>query len=131
MIARGDFRVDLTPAESDEGPGATLARSTLSKTWTGDLEGTSTGAMLSAVTPVKGSAGYVALERVTGALKGRKGSFTLQHSGTMERGAPALRVGVVPDSGTHELEGLTGTLDIIIDAEGHHYAFEYALPDDG
>lgn len=131
MTGRGDFEVDLTPAESAEGPGATLARTSLAKSWTGDLEGSSTGQMLSAVTTVKGSAGYVAMERFTGSLAGRRGSFTLQHSGTMDRGAPSLRVTVVPDSGTDQLEGLTGTLDIVIDAEGHHYVFEYALATSG
>lgn len=125
MIARGDFQVDLTPVESDEGPGATLARMTLEKTWTGDLAGSSSGWMLSATTTVKGSAGYVAVERFTGTLHGRSGSFTLQHTGTLDRGSPALAVTVVPDSGTGAFEGLTGTLDIVIDDDGHHYVFDY------
>ncbi len=127
MNARGDFEVEMTPADSREGPGATLARMTLEKRWTGDVVGSSSGEMLSAVTTVKGSAGYVAVERFTGHVHGRAGSFTLQHSGTMDRGAPSLRVTVVPDSGTDELAGIAGTLDIVIDADGHHYLFEYAL----
>ncbi len=77
--------------------------------------------------PVKGSAGYVAMERVTGTLGGRSGTFVLQHSGTMDRGASSLRVSVVPDSGTDGLTGLTGTLDIQIDAGKHSYRFDYAF----
>lgn len=129
MIARGDFQVEMTPADSREGPGATLARLTLAKRWTGDVEGTSAGEMLSAVTAVQGSAGYVAVERFTGTVHGHAGSFTLQHSGTMDRGAPSLRVTVVPDSGTDALAGITGALDILIDADGHHYLLEYVVPD--
>jgi hypothetical protein len=85
--------------------------------------------LASAAAVVKGSGGYVAMERVTGTLKGRTGSFVLQHSGTMTRGAPQLSVTVVPDSGTGQLEGLTGTMTIKIDAGKHSYEFEYALPE--
>jgi hypothetical protein len=83
----------------------------------------------SAATIVKGSGGYVAMERVTGALKGRSGSFVLQHSGTMTRGTPQLSVKVVPDSGTGQLEGLAGTLTIKIDEGKHSYEFDYTLPE--
>jgi len=100
---------------------------TIDKQFHGDLEGTSKGQMLSAMGSIKGSAGYVAMERVTGTLKGRSGSFVLQHSGTMTRGEPRLVVSVVPDSGTGELVGLAGTLTIKI-AEGRHsYDFEYTM----
>ena len=100
----------------------------IDKSITGDLVATTTGQMLSAMTEVKGSAGYVAIERVDGVLDGRKGTFVLQHTGTMTRGAPDLLVTVVPDSGTGELEGLVGEFRIII-AEGRHsYEFNYSLP---
>jgi hypothetical protein len=97
------------------------------KRFHGDLEATSYGEMLSAVGDVKGSAGYVALERVNGILQGRSGSFVLQHSGTMTRGAPELSVTVVPDSGTGELVGLSGRLTIKIESGAHSYEFEYTL----
>ena len=102
--ARGDFVVTLTPQSTDEITGAsTLARLAIDKQFTGDLIGVSKGEMLSAGTPTKGSAGYVAIERVSGALHGRTGTFVLQHSGTMTRGSPELTVSVVPDSGSGEL----------------------------
>jgi Protein of unknown function (DUF3224) len=109
----GTFDVKLTPETlADKAADKTLARMSIDKQFHGDLEGTSKGEMLSAVTRVKGSAGYVAIERVTGTLKGRKGSFVLQHSATMARGEPHLHIIVVPDSGTEELTGLTGTMKI-------------------
>jgi hypothetical protein len=102
----------------------------IDKQFHGELEGTSKGYMLSsAATVVKGSGGYVAMERVTGTLKGRSGSFVLQHSGTMNRGVPQLSVTVVPDSGTGQLTGLAGTMTIKIDAGKHSYEFEYSLPE--
>jgi hypothetical protein len=126
--AKGDFDVKVIPLTTDELSGAsTLARLAIDKQFTGDLIGVSSGEMLSAGTPVKGSAGYVAIERVTGALHGRTGTFVLQHSGTMTRGSPELIVSVVPDSGSGELTGLTGTMRIIIDGKRHSYEFDYAL----
>ncbi|HMM67686.1 MAG TPA: DUF3224 domain-containing protein, partial [Dokdonella sp.] len=86
--------------------------------------------MLSAMTSMKGSAGYVAIERVVGSLQGRRGSFVLQHSGTMNRGEPSLSVTVVPDSGTGELEGLSGTLGITVREGIHCYGFDYQLGGD-
>jgi hypothetical protein len=103
----------------------------LAKQFHGDLQGTSRGTMLSAMTAVKGSAGYVALEAVTGALHGRAGSFVLQHSGTLTRGEPSLSVTVVPDSGTGQLEGLTGRLVIVMTDGNHSYEFDYTLPGTG
>jgi hypothetical protein len=126
--ARGEFTVTLTPQSSDELTGAsTLARLAIDKQFTGDLIGASKGEMLSAGTPVTGSAGYVALERVVGALHGRTGSFVLQHSGRMTRGSPELTVSVVPDSGSGELTGLTGTMRIIIEGKRHSYEFDYTI----
>jgi len=99
----------------------------IDKQFHGDLEATSKGEMLSAMTSVKGSAGYVAIERVSGTLHGRHGTFILQHSGTMTRGAPQLSVTVVPDSATGELVGLTGKMTIKIADGKHSYDFEYTL----
>ena len=126
--ASGSFDVTLTPQSTNaEGDGTPLARLSLDKRFHGDLEATSVGEMLSAMTTVKGSAGYVALERVTGTLAGRSGSFVLQHTGLMNRGAPQLSIIVVPDSATGELEGLTGSMSIDIEDGAHRYAFEYGL----
>jgi hypothetical protein len=100
----------------------------IDKQFHGDLEAVSKGEMLSAGTSVKGSAGYVAMERVTGTLQGRSGTFVLQHNATMTRGAPHLQIIVVPDSGTSELEGLGGTMAINIVDGKHSYLFEYTLP---
>jgi hypothetical protein len=119
----------LTPKPSDP-PLALVALvvALLDKTYSGDLVGTGKGEMLIAGTAVKGSAGYVAIERVNGTLGGRNGSFVLQHTGTMNRGVPQLSVAVVPDSGTGELAGLAGTLAIIIQGGKHRYDFDYTLP---
>jgi Protein of unknown function (DUF3224) len=126
--AAGPFDVKIVPqGEPDKAPGSTLARMSIEKQYHGDLEATATGQMLSAGTDVKGSAGYVAIERVTGKLGGRSGSFVLQHSGTLTRGTPVQNITVVPDSGTGELLGLTGKLTVIIEAGKHSYDFEYAL----
>jgi len=99
----------------------------LDKQFYGDLEGLSKGQMLAASTDVQGSAGYVAMERVTGKLDGREGSFALQHTGTMTRGTPQLSITVVPDSGTGELVGLAGKMTINIVDGKHNYEFEYTL----
>ena len=126
--AAGTFDVTLTPQSSDAEPdGSTLARLAIDKTFRGDLDATSRGEMLSAATQTKGSAGYVAIERVTGALHGRRGSCVLQHDGVMTRGAPALAVSVVPDSGTGELTGLAGTMRIIVERGRHAYEMDYTL----
>jgi Protein of unknown function (DUF3224) len=126
--ATGTFDVKVTPQQpEDKSADPSLARLSLDKQFHGDLEGSSKGEMLAANTRVKGSAGYVAIERVTGTLLGRKGSFTLQHSGTMTRGTPHLVVSVVPDSGTDELAGLAGTMTIKIENGKHFYDFEYTL----
>jgi hypothetical protein len=127
--ASGTFEVKLTPQASDEKTDdASLGRMMIEKQWHGDLEGTSKGQMLTAGTGAKGSSGgYVAIEKVSGTLHGRSGSFVLQHSGTMTRGAPQLLITVVPDSGTGQLAGLAGTLTIKIAEGKHSYEFEYTL----
>ena len=127
--ATGPFDVKLAPQTFEGAPdGAKLGRFTLEKQFTGDLEGTSRGQMLSAGTDVTGSAGYVAIEQVTGTVHGRSGTFALQHSGTMARGIPSLSIGVVPDSGTGQLKGLAGTMNIVIAGGKHTYEFDYTLP---
>ena len=127
--ATGTFEVKLIPlAPYNQDEGLPLGRLSIDKQFRGDLEATSKGEMLSAGTLVDGSAGYVAIERVTGTLHGRSGTFVLQHSGTMNRGAPSLTITVVPDSGTGELEGLAGTMSIDISDGKHAYTFDYTLP---
>jgi len=127
---RGTFDVKLTPqpAESQVGD-PTIGRMAIDKQFHGDLEGTSKGQMLAAGTDVKGSAGYVAIERVAAALDGRKGTFALQHSGTMTRGDGRLTITVIPDSGTGELAGISGTMTIEIADGKHFYSFDYSLPE--
>jgi hypothetical protein len=127
--ATGTFDVKLAPQKPDNevSEAANLGRMSIDKQFHGDLEATSKGEMLSAMGEIKGSAGYVALERVSGTLAGKKGSFVLQHSGIMDRGNPSLTVSVVPDSGTGELKGLSGTMKIIVEGAKHSYDFEYSL----
>jgi hypothetical protein len=127
-IAKGTFDVKATAQPAAEGDDSGIARLLLDKQFHGDLEAVSKGQMLAASGTVKGSAGYVAMEKVTGTLAGRKGSFALHHIGTMNRGVPALSVTVVPDSGTDQLTGLTGSMNIIIANGAHSYEFTYSLP---
>jgi hypothetical protein len=129
MHASGTFDVKMIPQPTEEGVGdASIGRMALDKNYRGDLEATGLGQMLAIRTSVEGSAGYVAMEQVSGTLCGRSGAFALQHSGTMTRGAPQLSISVVPDSGTDELLGLAGELAITIADGKHSYAFEYSLP---
>ena len=125
----GEFNVKLNPIEGyAKGiDGVNLGRMSIDKTFTGELEATSTGEMLSAMTATQGSAGYVAIEQVVGTLSGKQGSFVLQHFGTMDKGQDSLILNVIPDSGTHELEGLTGSMKIRIEQGIHYYDFEYTL----
>ena len=130
--ATGPFDVSLKPLPMDDEPGSdSLGRMSIEKQFRGDLEGTSKGQMLTGGTAIKNSAGYVAIERVTGSLKGRKGSFILQHTGLMNRGTPSLMITIVPDSGTEQLEGLKGTMTINIVAGKHSYQLDYTLADRG
>jgi hypothetical protein len=127
--ATGSFEVKLAPQADDHLQNTSLGRMSINKQFHGDLEGTSTGEMLTGGDIAKGSAGYVAIEQVTGTLSGRSGSFILQHSGTMTRGTPQLTISVVPDSGTGQIAGLTGTMTIKIVDGKHFYDFAYALPE--
>lgn len=126
--ARGPFDVKLAPLEAyNQDAHAGLSRMSLDKQFHGDLDATGRGEMLSTGS-ASGSGGYVAIERVTGTLHGRKGSFALQHNATMTRGTPHLNIIVVPDSGTGELAGLSGKLNILIAESGaHSYELEYTI----
>jgi Protein of unknown function (DUF3224) len=128
--ASGSFDVKVTPQKPDSevAKAANFGRLTIDKQFHGDLEATSKGEMIGAQTEVQGSAGYVAMERVTGTLQSRHGSFVLQHSGTMNRSVMELSVTVVPDSGTGELKGMRGKMAIIIAPDGtHSYELDYTL----
>lgn len=126
--AEGAFEVKLQPLTADNADWGGLGRFGLDKRFTGALEGTSRGQMLSSGDPRSGAAGYVAIETVTGALDGRRGSFALQHTGSMEAGRSAMTITVVPGSGTGELQGLAGTFQILMEGGAHHYVFDYTLP---
>lgn len=125
-LAKGPFQVKRValPAAFEA---ASLGRHSLDKVFSGDLEATSLGEMISAGGLVPGSAGYVGMERVTGTLHGRSGAFVLQHSATMDRGTPSLTITVVPDTGTDALTGLSGSMRIIIEKGQHSYEFEYEI----
>lgn len=126
--ATGPFEVKIVPQKPDNPPAeaANLGRMSIDKQFHGALEATSQGEMLSVMSETKGSGGYVALERVTGTLDGKQGGFVLQHNATMNRGVPQLNIIVVPDSGSGELTGLTGTMNIRIEPGGKHfYEFDY------
>ncbi|MFZ1024070.1 MAG: DUF3224 domain-containing protein [Thermoplasmata archaeon] len=126
--ARGSFDVTLIPeGPDDKTDGTTLGRFSMDKQFRGDLDGTSRGQMLSAITSVEGSAGYVAIERVAGSLQGRRGSFALQHEAVMSHGASVQTIRVVPDSGTDQLVGLTGRMTITIVDGLHSYELEYSI----
>jgi hypothetical protein len=128
--AIGTFDVKLTQqGDADKAEGSTLGRMSIEKQFHGDLDATSKGEMLTAGTDVKNSAGYVALERINGTLQGHAGSFVLQHSGTLTRGAPLQSISVVPDSATGQLAGLTGKMTITIADGKHSYDFEFTLPE--
>jgi len=130
--ATGSFEVSLQPLSNAEiTSDAMLGRLLLNKKFSGDLTASARGQMLSAGTTTSGSAGYVAIDHVTGNLEGRQGSFVLQHSGSMNRGVPTLSIMVVPDSGTDDLAGLSGTLSINVIDGKHFYDFIYSIPEQG
>ena len=129
MRATGKFDVKITPQASDLAPeGPNLGRMSIDKQYHGDLDALAKGEMITAAgIAVKASAAYSAVERVSGTLHGRTGSFALQHTGVMTRGTPSLNVTVVPDSGTGELVGLLGKMDIIIEGKEHSYVLDYDI----
>lgn len=125
--ATGTFEVTSEDEPYAQTEGVHLLRSQVSKTFRGDLEAESTAELIKAVAAEAGSAGYVGIERVTGSLQGRPGSFVLQHSGTMNRGEAELVVRVVPDSATGELRGLRGQMEIDVVEGQHTFTFDYTL----
>lgn len=126
--ATGTFEITMNAQPPyDTAEGTTLGRASFDKTFHGDLQGQGRVEMLSALTSVQGSAAYVALERITGALAGREGSFIVLHTGVMERGKPTLSVTVVPDSASGGLRGLGGKLEIQVIEKQHHYTFDYEI----
>ena len=128
--AIGEFMVNISPpVESKERTIENLARFAVDKEFQGDLEASSQGQMLTAATETENSAVYVAMERIVGTLHGKKGSFVLHHTGIMNRGEDSLEITVVPDSGTDELTGITGTFAIAIADGKHTYDFAYQLPE--
>lgn len=128
--ATGTFEVKISPLEPfNKDEGNSLSRLSIEKTFRGDLEGTAKGEMLTGGDPKSGSAGYVAMEQVTGSLHGKKGTFLLQHNGSMNRGEQSLTITVVPDSGAGALKGLAGTLTIKVENGQHFYEFDYLFPE--
>jgi hypothetical protein len=128
MHATGPFDVKTNPID-DKSSDPLLGRFSLDKQYHGDLDGTGTGQMLTAGTAVKGSGAYVAIEKVSGSLKGRTGTFVLQHTGSMSGGNFQLNVTIVPDSGTGQFVGISGKMTITIAPGGKHsYDLEYTLP---
>jgi hypothetical protein len=124
--AHGTFTVKINPLTP--GPAEGLSRFSIDKEIHGDIEATTRGEMLSGGDPKAGTAGYVAIEMVTGTLAGKQGSFALQHFATMDAGGPKMSVVVVPGSGTGELKGIAGSFAIIVAEGKHSYDFEYTLP---
>ena len=125
-VAKGTFEVSIKPLPFEgAAKDAQLGRMSIDKVISGDLVATTQGQMLTGGTVSTGSAAYVAMEQVTGTLDGRKGSFMLQHTATMNRGEPSMDIHVVPDSGTDELAGLAGDFKIQIVDGKHHYEFNY------
>ena len=129
-VATGTFEVKINPQSEDKGDGSTMGRMSLDKQYHGDLEANAKGEMLYASSAgVQGSGSYVAVERVTGKLHGKSGSFALAHKGTMAGGKQQMDITIVPDSGAGELAGISGTVKIIITVDGKHsYELEYTLP---
>ncbi|NVJ97464.1 MAG: DUF3224 domain-containing protein [Alphaproteobacteria bacterium] len=127
--ASGTFEVKLTPLEDAMPEGLSFGAMTFDKSFSGPLTATSKGIMLTAMTEVQGSAGYVALETITGTLDGREGGFNCQHLGTMDKGAQSLSLVIVPDSGTEALAGIRGTMNIRIEEGQHYYDIDYTLPE--
>ncbi len=125
-IAKGEFDVTMTPQAQDKAQGSTLGRMTIAKIFRGDLQATSKGEMLTAMM-ANGSAVYAAIERVDGTLEGKRGSFVLVHQGIATGAGQTLTVTIAPDSGSDELQGITGEMKIIITDDKHFYELDYAL----
>lgn len=124
MTATGSFDIQMTPQKHDT---VDVGRIVIQKQYQGGMVGDGTGQMLSKRSSVEGSAGYVAIEHFSGVIKGLRGSFTLQHTGVMDRGAQSLNIIVVPDSGTEDLKSISGTMTIDISGGEHNYVFDYEI----
>ncbi|CUI06674.1 DUF3224 domain-containing protein [Massilia antarctica] len=128
ITAKGTFEITMQAPPSGEGAGrVSLGRMLIDKYYSGDLIGIGQGEMLSAGNPAAGSAGYVAIEHVTGTLDGMSGSFALQHAGTMHAGASHLSISIVPGSGTEGLSGIQGKFKLDIVDSKHYYELEYTM----
>jgi len=129
MKAKGAFEVELRPLDSSigHGKGATIGRMVFDKSYRGDLAARGHGEMLTVTTEVAGSAGYVAVEKVEGTLQGRSGAFILQHFGIMSGGKNRLILEVVPHSGTGDLSGISGKMEILMEDGGHAYDLDFTL----
>jgi hypothetical protein len=125
--ATGSFAVTMSPEASQDADGLTRARLAVDKVFSGALTGKSSGTMLSGTTPEQGSAAYVLIERVEGILNGQSGSFALAHLGLMDRGAPSLRIAIIPGSGTGALAGIRGEMALDVGGGRHDYALTYSL----
>lgn len=125
--ATGSFTVTMTPETAHDSDGLSRARLLVEKVFSGALQGRSSGTMLSGTTPEKGSAAYVLIERVEGVLDGRGGSFALAHLGLMDRGAPSLRIAIIPGSGTGSLSGIRGEMTLDVGGGRHDYALTYNI----
>jgi len=125
--AQGSFTVDVHPLTPT--PAAGLSRFTINKTIHGDLEATTIGEMLAGGDPRQGTAGYVAIEVVTGTLDGKHGSFALQHFATMDASGHKMQISVVPGSGTGSLKDIAGSFTIRIEGGQHFYDLDYNLPE--
>jgi hypothetical protein len=128
--ANGTFDVKITPQHEDKREGAVLGRMSLHKVFQGDMDGTSEGEMLTAMSGVEGSAVYVAVERFSGTIQGKRGTVALSHRGTMNRGAQELSIEIVPDSGTGELAGIAGSMTIKIENGKHFCQLDYSIGGD-
>lgn len=124
--AHGEFTVSVQPLSPSPAEG--IARYSIDKQFHGDMEASSKGEMFSAGDPRQGQAGYVAIEAVTGMLSGKRGSFVLQHSATMDASGQKMTIAIVPGSGTGEFKGISGSLEIIIEGGRHSYSLAYTLP---
>ena len=118
----GEFDVKIVPMDTGDDKMGMMA---LDKHYHGDLDATGKGRMLTGTTDVKGSAAYVAIERVSGKLKGAAGTFLLYHTGVMSKGSQSLTIRVVPDSGTGDLVEIEGEMHVKIEGGKHFYRFEY------
>ena len=120
LHATGAFTITgWEPTTIDDRDGVSLTRTRVTKTFTGDLEGASVAELLMAGAP-NDSAAYVGFERIEGKLNGRAGSFILHHNAVSAYGEQSATWTIMANSGTGELQGISGAAQIVIDADGGH-----------